>query len=76
MAYLNTPMDSQYYCPPGSASNELSAVRPATLQPMDRVESSVGMEQRSTLGAPCDNRTVAARRMGTLCAVTVDRLPE
>ena len=69
MAYLNTPMDSQYYCPPGSAPNSFCGPASA-LQPMDRVESSVGMEQRSTLGAPCDNRTVAARRRGTLCAVT------
>ena len=68
MAYLNTPMDSQYYCPRGSASTSFCGPAGA-LEPMDRVESSVGMEQRSTLGAPCDDRTVAPRRMGTLCPV-------
>ena len=61
LAYLNTPMDSQYYCPPGPASTTFCGPASA-LQPMDRVESSVGMVQRSTLGPPCDGRSVAARR--------------
>ncbi len=68
LAYLNTPMDTQYYCPPGS--NTATACAPASaLQPMDRVESSVAMVQNSTLGAPCDHRRVPARRLGTLCTV-------
>ena len=68
LGYLNTPMDSQYYCPPGSDSTRYCAPA-STLQPMDRVESSVGMVQHSTLGPPCDLRTVPAHQMGTLCTV-------
>jgi hypothetical protein len=68
LAYLNTPMDTQFYCPPGSDTTTWCAPANA-LQPMDRVESSVGMVQNSTLGAPCDHRSVPARRLGALCTV-------
>jgi hypothetical protein len=68
LAYLNTPMDTQYYCPPGS-NNTTSCDPTNGLRPMDRVESSVGMVQNSTLGAPCNLRRVPARRLGTLCTV-------
>lgn len=68
LGYLNTPMDSQFYCPPGSDSTTYCTPASA-LQPMDRVESSVAMVQNSTLGAPCDHRLVPAHQIGTLCPV-------
>ena len=68
LGYLNTPMDSQYYCPPGADTNSFCGPASA-LQPMDRVESSEGMVQHSILGPPCDQRTIPAYRLGTLCAV-------